>query len=139
MCPFFACSDEPGTTLVWTDSDWSGNELMYKSTSAGAVHVEYYGIEAWSAVQQVVSFSTDENESYATEMSKADHWETMGHRWNQIHWSGAYPETRAEDVAERTIQAVEKVPDTVDSINNEAKCTRRTKETSLELAKRSNR
>ena len=31
-------------------------------------------------------------------------------------------------MAEQTIQAVEKVPDTIDSINNEAKCTRRTKE-----------
>ena len=31
-------------------------------------------------------------------------------------------------MAEQTIQAVEKVPDTIDSINNEANCTRRTKE-----------
>ena len=61
-------------------------------------------------------------------MSKADRWETLGNRWNQIRWSGAYPETRAEDVVEQTIQAAEKVPDTIDSINNEAKCTRRTKE-----------
>ena len=61
-------------------------------------------------------------------MSKADRWETLDHRWNQIRRSGAYPETRAEDVAEQTIQAVEKEPDTIDSINNEAKCTRRTKE-----------
>ena len=41
---------------------------------------------------------------------------------------GASPETRAEDVAEQTIQAVEKVPDTIDSIYNEAECARRTKE-----------
>ena len=128
VSPFFAYSDEPGTMLVWTDADWSGNELTCKSTSAGAVQLEYYGIEAWSVLQQVVSFSSDENESYATEMSKADRWETLDHRWNQIRWSGAYPETRAEDVAEQTIQAVEKVPNTIDSINNEAKCTRRTKE-----------
>ena len=96
--------------------------------SAGAVQLEYYGIEAWSVLQQVVSFSSDENESYATEMTKADRWETLGHRWNQARWSGAYPETRAEDVAEHAIQAVEKVPDTIESINNEAKCTRRTQE-----------
>ena len=114
--------------LVWTDADWSGNELTCKSTSAGAVQLKYYGIEAWSVVQQVVSFSSDKNEFYATKKSKADRWETPGHRWNQIRWSGAYPETRAEDVAEQTIQAVEEVPDTVDSINNEAKCTRRIKE-----------
>ena len=90
---------------------------MCKSTSAGAVQLEYYGIEAWSVVQQVVSFSSDENESYATEMLKADRWETLGHRWNQILWSGAYPETRAKGVAEQTIQAVEKVPgnESVDS------------------------
>ena len=31
-------------------------------------------------------------------------------------------------MTEQTIQAVEKVPDTIDRINNEAKCTRRTKE-----------
>ena len=31
-------------------------------------------------------------------------------------------------MTEQTIQAVEKVPDTIDSINNEAKCMRRTKE-----------
>ena len=114
--------------LVWTDADWSGNELTRKSTSAGAVQLECYGIEAWSVVQQVVSFSSDENESYAAKKSKADRWETLDHRWNQIRWSGAYPETRAKGVAEQTIQAVEKVPNTIDSINNEAKCTRRTKE-----------
>ena len=74
---FFACSDEPGTMLVWTDVDWSGNELTCKSTSAGAVQLVYYGIEAWSVIQQVVSFSSDENESYATETSKADRWETL--------------------------------------------------------------
>ena len=70
----------------------------------------------------MVSFSSDENESYATEMSKADRWETLDHRWNQI------PETRAKVVAEQTIQAVEKVPDTIDCINNGAKFTRRTTE-----------
>ena len=79
-------------------------------------------------IQQVVSFSSDENESYAAKKSKADRWETLDHRWNQIRWSGAYPETRAEGVAQQTIQGVEKVPDTIDSINNEAKCTRRTME-----------
>ena len=136
VSPFFAYSDEPGTMLVWTDADWSGNELTCKSTSAGAVQLECCGTEAWSVLQQVVSFSSDENnEPYATEMSKADRWETLGHRWNQIRWSGVYPETRAEDVAEQTIQAAEKVPDTIVSINNEAKCTRRTKEKLLGAGK----
>ena len=102
--------------------------MTCKSTSAGAVQLENYGIEAWSVVQQVVSFSSDENESCVTEMSKADRWEMLDHRWNQIRRSGAYSETRAEDVAEQTIQAVEKVPDTIDSTNNEAKCARGTKE-----------
>ena len=85
------------------------------------MQLEYYGIEAWSVVQQVVSFSSDVNEFYATKKSKADRWETLDHRWNHIRRSGAYPENRAEDVAEQTIQAVEKVPNTIDSINNEAK------------------
>ena len=57
---------------------------------------------------------------------------TAGRRWIiagiNFASSGTYLETRAEDVAEHTIQAVEKMPDTIDSINNEAKCTRRTKE-----------
>ena len=128
VSPFFAYSDEPGTMLVWTDADWSGNELTCKSTSCGAVQLEYYGIEAWSVVQQVVSFSSDKNESYATRKSEADRSGTLDHRWYQIRRSGAYPKTRAEDVAEQTIQTVEKVPDTIDSINNEAKRTRGTKE-----------
>ena len=53
VSPFFAYSDEPGTMLVWTDADWSGTGLTCKSTSAGAVQLEYYGIESWSVVQQV--------------------------------------------------------------------------------------
>ena len=105
MSQFFAYSGEPGTMLVWTDADWSGNESTCKSTSAGAVQLAYYGIEAWSVLQQVVSFSSDETESFANEMSKADRWETLDHRWNQIRWSGAYPETRAKGVAEQTVQA----------------------------------
>ena len=55
VSPFCAYSDEPGTMLVWTDADWSGNELTCKSTSAGALQ-----LEAWSVVQQVVSFSGQE-------------------------------------------------------------------------------
>ena len=129
--PFFVYSDEPGMMLVWTDADWSGNELTCKLTSGGAVQLEYYGIGAWSVIQQVVSFSSDENESYVTEMSIADRWETLDHRWNLIRKSGAYPETRAKGVAEQTIQAVEKVPETVDIINNGAKFTRRTKDKKL--------
>ena len=52
-------------------------------------------------------FSSDKNEFYATKKSKADRWEMLDHRWNQVRRSGAYPETRAEDVAEQMIQAVE--------------------------------
>ena len=52
----------------------------------------------------------------------------LDHRRDQNGRIGAYPEIRAEDVAERTIQVVEKVPDTIDSINKEAKCTRKTEE-----------
>ena len=42
--------------------------------------------------------------------------ETLDHRWNQIRRNGAYPETRAEGVTGQTIQAVEKVPDAIDSV-----------------------
>ena len=114
--------------LVWADADWSGNELTCKSTSAGAVQLENHGIEAWSVFQRVVSFSSDKNESHATKTSKAERWETPDHRCNQIRRIGAYRETRVEDVAEQAIQVVEKVPDTIDSVNKEAKCTRKTKE-----------
>ena len=38
-------------------------------------------------------------------------------------------------MAERTIQAIEKVPGTIDSINEEAKCTRKTKEKLLGVRK----
>ena len=120
VSPFFVFSDEPGAISVRADVDWSGNEMTYKSTSAGAVQLKNYGIEAWSVVQQMVSFSSDE-----TEMSKVDRWETLDHRWHLFRRIGAYPETRAEEVAERTIQAVEKVPDAIDSINKEAKCARK--------------
>ena len=61
-----------------------------------------------SVLQQVVSFSSDKNESYSAEKSRADHWETLDHRWKQIRRSGAYPETRAEGVVEQTVQAVQK-------------------------------
>ena len=55
VSPFFAYSDEPGTMFVWADADWSGNEMTCKSASDGAAQLEYYGIEAWSVVQQVES------------------------------------------------------------------------------------
>ena len=98
VSPFFVHSDEPGTTLVWADADCSGDAMTCKSTSAGAVQLENCGIEAWSVVQQVVSFSSDESESHVTEMSKVDRWETLDHRRSQNRRIGAYPETRAEDV-----------------------------------------
>ena len=50
--------------------------------------------------------------------------ETLDHRRKQDRRIGANPQTRAEDVAERAVQAVEEVPDTIDSLNKEAKCTR---------------
>ena len=76
----------------------------------------------------MVSFSSAESETYAIEASRVDHWETPDHRRKQNRRIGAQPETRAEEVAERTIQAVEKVPDAIDGINKEAKCTRKIKE-----------
>ena len=85
VSPLFAYSDAPGT---------GGNELTCKSTSAGAVQLEHYVIEASSVARQVVSFSSDKNESHATKKSKADRWETLDPRWNEIR------RTRAEDVAE---------------------------------------
>ena len=92
------------------------------------MQLESHEVEAWSVIQQVVSFSSAESETYAIEASRVACWETPYHRRKQNRRIGAYPETRAEDVAERTIQAVEKVLDTIDSINEEAKCTRKTKE-----------
>ena len=77
----------------------------------------------------------DESESYVAETSKVSSWETQDHRWNETRRVGAYPETRAEDVAQQTIQAVEKVPDTIDSINKETKCMRRIKEKLLTARK----
>ena len=128
VSPSFAYKDKPNTVWVWADADWRGNARTCKSTSAVAVQLENYGIEAWSVLQQVVLLSSAESEFYAVDAPNVDRRETPDHRWNQIRRSGAYPETCAEDVDEQTIQAVEKVPDTIVSINNEAKCTRRTKE-----------
>ena len=128
VSPFFAYSDEPGTMLVWANADWSGNEMTYKPEFAGALQLEYYGIEAWSVVQQVVSFSSAESEIHAIEESRVDRWEVPYLRRKQNRRIGTYPQTRAEEVAEQAIQAVEKVPDAIDSINKEAKCTRQIKE-----------
>ena len=55
-------------------------------------------------------------------------WETLDHRPEKDHRIGANTETRAEDVAERAVQAVENVSDRTDSLNKEAKCTRKSKE-----------
>ena len=63
--PFFAYEDEPNTVLVWTDGDWSGHAVTYKSTSAGAVQLGSHTIETWSVNQQVVSLSSSESEFYA--------------------------------------------------------------------------
>ena len=96
----------PSTVLVWIDGIWNRRVALRKSIFAGAVRPR----------------------SHATETSKVDRWETLDRRRKQNRRIGAYPGTRAGDVAERTIQAVEKVPDTIDSINMEAKCTRKTQE-----------
>ena len=82
---------------------------MCKSISAGAVRLR----------------------GHATATSKVDRWETLDHRRKQDHRIGAYTETRAEEVAERAVQAVGEVPDTIDSLNKEAKRTRKTKENLL--------
>ena len=78
--------------------------MTCRATSAGAVQLESHQIDAWSVIQQVVSSSSAESETHATEMSKADRWETLDHRRKQNRRGGAYPETRAEDVGEQTIQ-----------------------------------
>ena len=49
VSPFFAYSVEPGMMLVWTDADWSGNELTCKSTSrwccaAGVIMGSKHGV-----------------------------------------------------------------------------------------------
>ena len=102
LSPFFFWSDEPGAVSVRADVDWSGDAMTCKSTSAGAVQLESREIEAWSVIQQVVSFSSAVSETYAIEASRVDRWETPYHRWKQNRTIGAYPETRAEDVAERS-------------------------------------
>ena len=69
---------------------------------------------------------SDKNEFYATtKKSNADRWIVAGIKFGEV---ARIPRLVAEDVAEQAIQAVEMVPDTINSINNEAKCTRRTKE-----------
>ena len=119
VSPFFAYSDEPGTMLVWTDADWSGNEMTCRATSAGAVQLESHQTEAWRAIQHVVLLSSAESEFCAVDAPNVD---------KQDRRTSVNPETRAEDVAERTIQAVEVVPHAIDSVNKEAKCTRKIKE-----------
>ena len=44
--------------------------MTCKSTSAGAVQLESHEIEAWSVIQQVVSFSSAESETHAIEASR---------------------------------------------------------------------
>ena len=63
--PFLSYQDEQNTVLVWTDGDWSGHAVTWKSTPAGAVQLESRTIELWSANQQVVSLSSAESEFYA--------------------------------------------------------------------------
>ena len=57
LSPFFVWSDEPGAISVRADVDWSGDAMTCKSASAGGVQLESHEIEAWSVIQQVVSFS----------------------------------------------------------------------------------
>ena len=76
LSPFFAWSDEPGAISVRADVDWSGNAMTCRATFAGAVQLESHQIEAWIAIQQVVSFSSAESETCAIEASRVDRWET---------------------------------------------------------------
>ena len=55
---------------VWADAEQSGNAMTCTATSAGAVLLESHEIEAWSVIQQVVSFSSAESEFYAIEAPK---------------------------------------------------------------------
>ena len=102
--------------------------MTCRATSAGAVQLERHEFKAWSMIQQVVSLSSAESEFNAVGAPNVDRRETLDHRQKQDRRIGAYPETRAEDVAERAIQAVAKVPGPIDSPNEEARCTRKTKE-----------
>ena len=113
VSPFFVYSDEPGTMLVWADCrlERKRNDVQINVRWCCAAGVFWDRSVECDSAGGVVQL-------YATEISKADRWETLDHRWNQIRWSDAYPETRAKGVAQQMIQAVEKVPDTVDSINN---------------------
>ena len=77
LSPFFVCSDEPGAIPVRADVDWSGDAMTCKSTSAGAVQLESRQIEAWSVLQQEVSFSSDEMSLTRPRCRK---W-TAGRRW----------------------------------------------------------
>ena len=85
--------------------------MTCRTTSAGAVQLESHKIEAWSMIQQMVLLSSAESEFHAVDAPNVDRRETLGRRRKQDRRTGATPETRAEDVAEQTIQAVEKVPD----------------------------
>ena len=112
--PFFTQLDEPGTMLAWADADWSGNEMTCRATSAGAVQLESHEIEAWSMIQQMVLLSSAESEFYAVDAPNVDRRETLGRRRKKDR----------RNVAERAVQAVEEVPDTIDGLNKEVKCTR---------------
>ena len=74
--------DDPGTMLAWADADWSGNEMTCRATSAGAVQLESHEIEAWSKIQQVVSFTSAESELHAIEAPNVDRRETLDRRRN---------------------------------------------------------
>ena len=71
-----------------------------------------------------VLLSSAESEYYAVDAPNVDQRETLDRHWKQDRRIGANPETRAEDVAERAIQAVEEMRDTIDGLNKEVKCTR---------------
>ena len=101
------------------------------------MQLESHEIEAWSMIQQMVLLSSAESEFHAVDAPNVDRRETLGRRRKQDCRTGANPETRAEDVAEQTIQAIEKVPDTIDSKRPIAR--ERPRRNSLGLAKRSNR
>ena len=72
----------------------------------------------------MVLLSSAESEFYAVDAPNVDRRVTLGRRRKQDRRTGANPETRAEDVAERAVQAVEEVPDTIDGFDQGVKCTR---------------
>ena len=50
---------------VWTDSDWAGDRLERRSTSAGVIRLGEHCIKMWSSTQKSIALSSGEAEYYA--------------------------------------------------------------------------